>query len=192
MTEYVDIGGLQVATPLHDLIEKEIAPGTGIEPRAFWSEFAEILRDLMPRNRDLLAKRNAMQARIDDWHLRSPGPISDMTAYEGFLREIGYLVDEGEDFSARTMDLDPEIAHIAGPQLVVPVNNARYALNAANARWGSLYDALYGTDVIPEEGGAERGAGYNPARGAKVVEQANTFLDQAVPLEAGSHGEVTD
>jgi len=192
MTEYVDIGGLQVATPLHDLIEKEIAPGTGIEPRAFWSEFAQILQDLMPRNRDLLAKRNAMQARIDDWHLRNPGPISDMTAYEGFLREIGYLVDEGEDFSAGTTDLDPEIAHIAGPQLVVPVNNARYALNAANARWGSLYDALYGTDVVPEEGGAERGAGYNPARGAEVVEQANTFLDQAVPLEAGSHGEVTN
>jgi len=191
MAERINVGGLRVAAPLYRLIEKEIAPGTGIDPIDFWKGLAEIVRDLTPRNRELLAKRDALQARIDDWHRQHPGPIRDFPAYKAFLREIGYLAPEGEDFAVTTEGVDPEICEIAGPQLVVPVNNARYALNAANARWGSLYDALYGTDVLPDEGVAARGAGYNPARGEKVIAYANGFLDQAVPLEGGSHAQVT-
>lgn len=187
----IDVGGLQVAKPLYDLVKDEIAPGTGVDPDRFWTAFGEIVRDLTPRNRDLLAKRDALQARIDEWHRKNPGPAADPTAYRAFLGEIGYLVPEGEDFTIGTENTDPEIARIAGPQLVVPVNIPRYALNAANARWGSLYDALYGTDVLPEDGGAERGSAYNPVRGAKVIQYADGFLDQVVPLAKGSYGKVT-
>ena len=189
MTERTQAGGLLVATPLFELVNNEIAPGTGVEPQDFWSKLAGIVSDLTPRNRELLAQRDSLQARMDDWHRRNPGPIRDLPAYKAFLAEIGYLAPEGGDFSVTTQNVDPEIAQIAGPQLVVPVNNARYALNAANARWGSLYDALYGTDVIPEEGGAERGSKYNPTRGARVIAYASDFLDRTIPLAQGKHGE---
>jgi malate synthase len=187
MIERVTAGGLQVAKPLYDLMREEIAPGTGIDPDGIWQSFAEILAELGPRNRALLAERDRLQARLDDWHREHPGPIADMAAYRGFLQEIGYLVPEGGGLAVTTEGLDPEISAIAGPQLVVPVNNARYALNAANARWGSLYDALYGTDAIPDEGALARGRAYNPARGAAVIARAAAFLDEALPLARGSH-----
>jgi malate synthase len=190
MTERVNESGLQVAKSLHQLIAEEIAPGTGIEPAAFWHSLADIVAELAPRNRALLARRDELQARIDEWHLSRRGQPLDMAAYRGFLEEIGYLEPEGPAFSVTTANVDPEIATIAGPQLVVPVNNARYALNAANARWGSLYDALYGTDAIPDADGAERGTGYNPVRGERVVAAANDFLDATLPLEGASHREV--
>jgi len=192
MIERIDVGGLRVAKPLYDLVKEEIAPGTGGDPDRFWTSFGEIVRDLTPRNRELLAKRDALQARIDEWHRQSPGPAADPAAYRAFLEEIGYLVHEGENFAIGTENVDAEIARIAGPQLVVPVSIPRYALNAANARWGSLYDALYGTDVLPEDGGTERGNAYNPVRGAKVIEYANGFLDQAVPLIRGRYAEITE
>lgn len=192
MIERIDVGGLRVAKPLYDLVKEEIAPGTGVDPDRFWTSFGEIVRDLTPRNRELLAKRDALQARIDEWHRQSPGPAADPAAYRAFLEEIGYLVPEREDFAVGTENVDAEIARIAGPQLVVPVSIPRYALNAANARWGSLYDALYGTDVLPEDGGTERGNAYNPVRGAKVIEYANGFLDQAVPLTRGRYAEITE
>jgi len=173
MTERAEAGGLRIARPLHALIQDEIAPGTDIDPQGFWSALATIVRDLAPRTRVLLAKRDSLQRQIDVWHREHPGPISDPVAYKGFLEEIGYLAPEGDAFTAATDRVDPEIAQVAGPQLVVPVDNARYALNAANARWGSLYDALYGTDVIPEGEGAARGDKYNPVRGARVVDYAN-------------------
>ncbi|MCG6860093.1 MAG: malate synthase G [Chromatiaceae bacterium] len=190
MIERIDLGGLRVAKPLYDLVKDEIAPGTGVDPDGFWVSFGEIVRDLTPRNRELLAKRDALQASIDEWHRQNPGPAADPAAYRAFLEEIGYLLPEGEDFAIGTENVDLEISRISGPQLVVPVSIPRYALNAANARWGSLYDALYGTDVLPEDGGAERGASYNPVRGAKVIEYANDFLDKAVPLADGSYADV--
>ncbi|MBK1629861.1 malate synthase G [Thiohalocapsa halophila] len=192
MTDRITVGGLQVATPLYELIRDEIAPGTGIEPDAFWASFADIVADLGPRNRSLLERRDALQAQIDDWHRTRCGQPLDAAAYKAFLQDIGYLEPEGADFAVTTANIDPEIASIAGPQLVVPVNNARYALNAANARWGSLYDALYGTDAIPEDGGAERGASFNPVRGERVVAAAADFLDSHFPLTGGaSHGSVS-
>nr|VFJ97564.1 MAG: malate synthase [Candidatus Kentron sp. LFY] len=190
MTERITHSNLQIAKPLFDLVVEEIIPGTDIDPDAFWQSLAEIVRDLGPENEALLKKRDELQTRIDAWHRDNRGKPTDRKAYEQFLRGIGYLVPEGTDFQVTTENVDPEIAIVAGPQLVVPVNNARYALNAANARWGSLYDALYGTDVLSEEDGAERGVGYNPARGRKVIEYANAFLDQAVPLAWGSYGDV--
>jgi malate synthase len=191
MTARRDVGGLRVAQELYDLVRDEIAPGTGIDPDAFWASFGRIVRDLSPRNRELLARRDALQARLDDWHRTHPGKPAEPAAYKAFLQEVGYLVPEDEPFKISTANVDPEIARVAGPQLVVPVNNARYALNAANARWGSLYDALYGTDVIPEGDGAGRGGAYNPVRGARVVEYVNAFLDAVVPLTRGSHADVT-
>jgi malate synthase len=189
MTEHVAVGGLQVAKPLYQLVEDEITPGTGIDPAGFWQSFAAIVADLGPRNRALLAHRDRLQAQIDAWHREHRGDAFDQGAYRGFLADIGYLAPEGPDFSVTTANLDPEIARIAGPQLVVPVSNARYALNAANARWGSLYDALYGTDVIPDTGRLARGQGYNPERGAEVIARAAAFLDQVAPLTRGSHRE---
>jgi len=191
MSERINVGGLRVAKPLYDLVKEEIAPGTGVDPDRFWTSFGEIVCDLTPRNRELLAERDALQAHIDEWHRQHPGPTADPAAYRAFLEEIGYLVPEGENFAITTEHVDAEIARIAGPQLVVPVSIPRYALNAANARWGSLYDALYGTDVLPEDGGAERSSTYNPVRGTKVIEYANGFLDQTVPLTAGRYAEVT-
>jgi len=182
-------GDLQIAPELHALIERAAA-GTGIDAAAFWSGLETIVNDFAPRNRALLARRDELQARIDGWHRERAGGALDAEEYRDFLTDIGYLLPEGEDFEIATANVDPEAAVLAGPQLVVPVMNARYALNAANARWGSLYDALYGTDVIGEEGGAERGRGYNPARGAKVIACARAFLDQAVPLSRGSHADV--
>ena len=185
MNDRVEVAGLQIAKALHDFVKDEVVPGTGMDAAAFWSGLATILTDLGPKNRDLLDRRDSLQALIDEWH-RANGAPSDMEDYKRFLREIGYLVAEGPDFSVATTNVDPEISAIAGPQLVVPVANARYALNAANARWGSLYDALYGTDAIPDEAGAERGDGYNPARGAKVVEWVRNFLNEATPLNGAS------
>ena len=187
MTQRIEAGGLRVAQALYDFIEDEALPGTGVAAERFWSGLAAIVHELAPRNRELLARRDELQAKIDAWHLERRGEPLDPAAYRSFLREIGYLLPEGDDFEAGTTNVDPEIASIAGPQLVVPVTNARYALNAANARWGSLYDALYGTDVIPEDGGAERSADLNPVRARRVIAFARDFLDQAAPLARGSH-----
>ena len=187
MTDRVKKGGLQVATVLHELVAKRIAPGTGIDPDAFWAAFEKILDDLAPENKALLARRDELQAKIDAYHNERQGKDHDAADYKKFLTDIGYLEPEGADFAIATKNVDPEIATIAGPQLVVPVMNARFALNAANARWGSLYDAFYGTDVIPEAGGLEKGKAYNPTRGAKVIEMAAEFLDEAAPLSQGSH-----
>ncbi|EPR43791.1 Malate synthase G [Desulfovibrio sp. X2] len=188
MAERVKVGGLAVAKELHDFFE-EALPGTGLTTEGFFGALERVVDDFELRNRQLLARRDELQAAIDGWHREHAGKPHDAGAYEAFLREIGYLLPEGPDFSITTEGVDPEIATIAGPQLVVPVTNARYALNAANARWGSLYDALYGTDVIPEEQGAEKGLGYNPGRGAKVIAYAAAFLDRAAPLAEGSHAQ---
>ncbi len=190
MTDRITIGDLQIAKPLYDQVKHEIAPGVGVDADDFWRAFGAIVADLTPKNRALLAKRDELQARIDAWHRERRGQPHNAAAYKAFLEEIGYLVPEGEAFHIATKGVDAEIATLAGPQLVVPVSNARYALNAANARWGSLYDALYGTDVISEEEGAGRSGGYNPVRGAKVVAYANAFLDSAVPLADGSYADV--
>jgi malate synthase len=191
MCERVSIAGLQIEAVLRDFVSREALPGTGLSELDFWTGFAGILLDLAPRNSELLAKRDKLQAKIDAWHNSHPGVPSDIDGYQSFLREIGYLVPEAADFAVRTENVDDEIAHIAGPQLVVPLSNARYALNAANARWGSLYDALYGTDAIAEGGETARGASYNPVRGARVIERARAFLDVAAPLVAGSHRDST-
>ncbi|MQY26266.1 malate synthase G [Nocardia aurantia] len=187
MTERIQVGGLQVATVLHDFVENQAIPGTGVDSAAFWAGAAAIITELAPRNRALLAERDAIQGKLDAWHAENPGTGYDKAAYKKFLVEIGYLTEEPADFAIGTENVDDEIATTAGPQLVVPVMNARFAINAANARWGSLYDALYGTDAIPETGGAEKGSGYNKVRGDKVIEWARNFLDDAVPLITGSH-----
>ena len=182
--------GLGIDQQLHDFIVEKALPGTGVEAEQFFSGLATLFADLAPKNSALLAKRDDLQEKIDQWH-RDNGAPSDLAAYETFLRDIGYLLPEGGDFSVATENVDPEIKAIAGPQLVVPVMNARYALNAANARWGSLYDALYGTDVIAETDGAEKGKGYNPQRGEKVIAWARDFLDQSAPLSGASWKDVT-
>jgi malate synthase len=191
MTDHVEAGGLQVARVIHTLVAEQIAPGTGVDPGRVWEALGEIVRDLGPRNRALLDERDALQARIDAWVKESPAAATDPAAQRAFLTEIGYLIPEGPDFSVTTDNVDAEIAEVAGPQLVVPVDNARYALNAANSRWGSLFDAFYGTDVLPETPGAEKGPGYNPGRGEKVIERADAFLDETFPLSTGSWSDVT-
>jgi malate synthase len=186
MAERVIKGSLQVASELNNLLVNEILPGTGIDADRFWTGFEQIINDLAPKNKALLQKRDDLQAKIDAWHQANE---FDAASYKAFLQEIGYLLPEGDAFQVETQNVDPEIASLAGPQLVVPVMNARFALNAANARWGSLYDALYGTDAIPTAGGAEKGPGYNPVRGAKVIEFARDFLDETAPLADASHKE---
>src|SRR6187402_299289 len=190
MTARTTVHGLQVATELHQFIEQKVLPGTGVEAAAFWKGFDAIVSELAPKNQALLAERDRLQLELDGWHKANPGPIRDMKGYRAFLEKIGYLVPAPANVTATATNVDDELALQAGPQLVVPVLNARYALNAANARWGSLYDALYGTDVIPEEPGREKGSSYNPARGELVVGRAAAFLDQAVPLDGASHADV--
>src|SRR5512132_3846683 len=188
---YVRIGSLSVAKALHEFLEQEAAPGTSISAEAFWSGFAELLRDCGTRNRQLLEVRDELQSRIDQYHRERSGEPLDLGDYERLLRDIGYVLPEGNDFTIRTTNVDDEIAVVAGPQLVVPLSNARYALNAANARWGSLYDALYGTDAIPEDGDAARTKGYNPERGSQVIAFARGVLDEAAPLEGASWSDAT-
>ncbi|WP_194833596.1 malate synthase G [Nocardia sp. XZ_19_369] len=187
MTERIQVGGLQVASVLHEFIENQALPGTGVDSAAFWAGAEQVINDLAPRNRALLAERDEIQGKVDAWHAEHPGANYDKAAYKSFLSEIGYLRPEPADFQIATQNVDTEIATTAGPQLVVPVMNARFAINAANARWGSLYDALYGTDAISEANGAEKGKGYNKVRGDKVIEWARNFLDDSATLITGSH-----
>lgn len=191
MTDRVTVGNLRVAKVLYDFINNEALPGTDIEPDTFWSGVDKVVADLTPKNEELLARRDDLQARIDKWHRQRVIEPLDHDAYKAFLTEIGYLLPEPDDFTITTAGVDDEITTTAGPQLVVPILNARFALNAANARWGSLYDALYGTDVIPEDDGAEKGGSYNKVRGDKVIAYARTFLDGAAPLASGQWSEAT-
>lgn len=190
MTEYVKIGRIQVAEELYNFINSEVLPDSQVDEKAFWQGFGQLVHDLSPRNKELLAVRDELQAKIDAWHQEN-GTEFDFESYKAFLTDIGYLEPIVEDYQIQTTNVDDEVALQAGPQLVVPGDNARYALNAANARWGSLYDALYGTDAISEEDGAEKGIGYNPVRGNKVIQFGKDFLDQVVPLKDASHGDVT-
>ncbi len=187
MSARTTVHSLQVDSALHRFIETQVLPGTGVDATAFWKGFDAIVRDLAPKNIALLAERDRLQTEMDAWHTQNPGPITDMKAYRAHLEKIGYLVPPPKKAKATTKNVDAELALQAGPQLVVPILNARYALNAANARWGSLYDALYGTDAISEKGGAERAGAYNPVRGAKVIEYARHVLDRTAPLKKGSH-----
>ena len=191
MTARTSCHRLQVATSLFNFIERQVLPGTGVTSADFWKGFDAIVHDLGPKNAALLAERDRIQTEMDGWHRAHPGPIQDMPAYKAFLTKIGYLAPIPDKAKATTTNVDAELALQAGPQLVVPVLNARYALNAANARWGSLYDALYGTDAISEDGGATRAGGYNPVRGGKVIAYGRKFLDQAAALASGSHSDVT-
>ncbi|MFG0587977.1 malate synthase G [Acinetobacter sp. YQ_14] len=188
MTVRIQQGKLAIAKELYDFIENEALPGSGLDSETYWKNFEQVVVDLSPKNKALLAKRDELQAKIDEWHRNNK---FELNAYKAFLTEIGYLEPEVADFKVTTENVDEEIALLAGPQLVVPVRNARYCLNAANARWGSLYDALYGTDVISEENGAEKGKGYNPVRGDKVIAFAKDFLNQTFPLAQGSHADAT-
>jgi malate synthase len=192
MTEYVQSGGIQVAKELYDFINDQAIPGTGIEAQDFWAKFDKIANELAPKNRALLAKRDDLQAKIDAYHTERAGQPHNAAEYKTFLQEIGYLVPEGEAFAATTVNVEPEIANMAGPQLVVPIMNARFALNASNARWGSLYDALYGTKAISEEDGATKGPGYNQVRGDKVIAYARGFLNESAPLATGDHADSTN
>ncbi|MCI8208272.1 malate synthase G [Pseudomonas sp. S25] len=191
MTEHVQVGGLQVAKVLYDFVNNEALPGTGLDAAGFWIGADQLINELAPKNKALLAKRDDLQAQIDAWHRSHAGQAHDASAYKAFLEQIGYLLPEVADFQITTQNVDEEIARMAGPQLVVPVMNARFALNASNARWVSLYDALYGTDAISEADGAEKGKGYNKVRGDKVIAFARAFLDEAAPLAAGSHVDST-
>jgi malate synthase len=189
--ERVAVAGLQVAKPLHDFVANEASVGSGLTAAQFWAGFAALLTEMAPRNRALLDTRAALQAKIDAWHMAHRLEPINQVAYETYLRDILYLVPEPAPFSVTTANIDPEISRIAGPQLVVPISNARYALNAANARWGSLYDALYGTDAVPETDGAARGPGFNRIRGDRVIAVAKEFLDESVPLAGGSYADAT-
>jgi malate synthase len=191
MSERTSCNRLQVATELYEFVEREALPGTGVASEAFWAGFDALVHDLAPRNRELLAERDRLQAQLDDWYRKNPGAVKDAAGYRAFLEQIGYLKPVPASVAVKTDRVDTEITQQAGPQLVVPITNARYALNAANARWGSLYDALYGTDAISEEGGATRAGGYNPARGEKVIAFARKFLDDSIPLAQGSHADAT-
>ncbi|HEY1608781.1 MAG TPA: malate synthase G, partial [Paraburkholderia sp.] len=186
-----DHHGLKVDEGLARFIETEALPGTGVDAGAFWRGFSALVHDLAPRNRALLAERDRLQRELDDWHRAHPGPVRDLHAYRQYLAQIGYLAAAPAHVAATTANVDSEIAAQAGPQLVVPLSNARYALNAANARWGSLYDALYGTDALPEDNGATRDAKYNPVRGERVIAYARDVLDRAAPLANGSHHDAT-
>ncbi|GFG75976.1 malate synthase G [Mycobacterium botniense] len=191
MTDRVPVGNLRVAEVLYDFVNDEALPGTDLDAESFWAGVDKVITDLTPQNRQLLARRDELQAQIDKWHRHHVLEPHDPEAYRQFLTDIGYLLPEPEDFTITTSGVDPEITATAGPQLVVPVTNARFALNAANARWGSLYDALYGTDVIPETDGAQKGTGYNQVRGEKVIAYARNFLDESVPLSSGSYADAT-
>ena len=192
MAERIACAGLQVDAGLHALLETDILPGTDVSPNQFWSGLANILTELMPRNAELLEIRADMQSKLDNWHREHPKDVFNADEYKTFLEDIGYLLPQPKHVQVTTTHVDEEVAQVAGPQLVVPVMNARFALNAANARWGSLYDALYGTDVIPEDNGAERAGGYNPVRGDRVIAWARAFLNQNFPLETGSHSDATN
>ena len=189
-TQRTEVNGLQVATILYDFINDQVLPGTGVDADTYWKGFADVVAELGPKNRALLAERDDLQAKIDEYHRANPGK-PDFDAYKSFLTEIGYLVDAPAEFSITTQNVDREITDQAGPQLVVPILNARFALNASNARWGSLYDALYGTDAIDEADGKEKGTSYNTVRGDAVIAFAKNFLDTAVPLAEGSYTDVT-
>jgi malate synthase len=191
MSQMIERNGLKVAAIFNQFVEEEALPGTGVDSAAFWKGFDALVHDLAPKNRALLAERERLQAELNTWHKAHPGPVRDLKAYRTFLESIGYIVPAAATVKASTANVDNEIAEQAGPQLVVPLSNQRYALNAANARWGSLYDALYGTDAIPDSDGAERTAGFNPKRGAKVIARARQFLDEAAPLATGSHADAT-
>ena len=191
MTQMTDQGGLRIAAGLKQFIDNEALPGTGVDTDRFWAGFDALVHDLAPRNRALLAERDRLQTELDTWHRANPGPVRDLAAYRAFLEGIGYIVPAPAAFKATTASVDSEISTQAGPQLVVPLSNQRYALNAANARWGSLYDALYGTDAIPDTGGAEKQKAFNPVRGARVIAFARAFLDEAAPLASGSHADAT-
>ncbi|MCX5565406.1 malate synthase G [Alcaligenes phenolicus] len=191
MTTRISCQRLQVAEVLHQFIEQEALPGTGISSEAFWAGFDKLVHDLAPKNRALLAERDRLQVELDKWHTANPGPITDMPAYKSFLSSIGYLKDAPANVQVNTTNVDTEITEQGGPQLVVPIMNARYALNAVNARWGSLYDALYGTNAIPDTDGAQRGGGYNAVRGAKVIAFGRQFLNDTIPLAQGSHDQAT-
>ena len=191
MDNLIDHHGLRVAPALNRFIEDEAIRGTNIDTAAFWQGFSALVHELAPKNRALVAERERLQTALDEWHRAHPGPVRDIPAYRAFLEQIGYLAPLPERFQIGTAGVDQEISEQAGPQLVVPLSNARYALNAANARWGSLYDALYGTDALPEEGGATRAGAYNPVRGARVIQYARAFLDKAAPLANGSHRDAT-
>ena len=189
MTERTKCQRLQVAANLQRFIDEEALPGTGLDVASFWTGFDKLVHDLAPKNKALLAERDRLQSELDAWHRANPGPVRDMAAYRAFLESIGYLMPVPRDVKISTTNVDDELAVQAGPQLVVPVMNARYALNAANARWGSLYDALYGTDAISDADGAARGKDYNPVRGQKVIAFGRSVLDQAAPLAGASHAD---
>src|SRR5277367_1924385 len=191
MKDRVSVGNLRVAKVLYDFVNTEALPGTEIDPDSFWAGVDKVVTDLGPQNQDLLARRDQLQAQIDKWHRHHVIEPIDPETYRQFLTEIGYLIPEPDDFTITTAGVDPEITTTAGPQLVVPILNARFALNAANARWGSLYDALYGTDVIAQDGELAAGKGYNEKRGAAVIAYAREALDQAVPLASGSWKDAT-
>ena len=191
MTESIKLGGLTVSKELEEFLSNEVLEGLNLEADNFWASLESILNDFGPKNRALLEKRALIQSQIDTWHIERKGQPHDHVAYKEFLTTIGYLVEEGPDFEISTENVDPEIKEIAGAQLVVPVMNARFSLNAANARWGSLYDALYGTNVISEEGGAEKAGGYNSVRGDKVIEFSKNFLNDMAPLSNGTYQDIT-